>query len=65
MINVKDNPNLKRDERSNSILSTNIEELNNFKANREVNKKLSHEVNELKSELSEIKSLLSQVLTRL
>ena len=65
MIQVKDNPNLVRDERSNSILNTNLDELKKFKENRNENLKLSIEVNELKSEISDLKSLLNQVLSKL
>jgi hypothetical protein len=65
MIQVKDNPNLVRDERSNSILNTNLDEMLKFKNNRNENSKLSIEVNELKSEISDLKSLLNQVLSKL
>jgi hypothetical protein len=65
MIQVKDNPNLVRDERSNSILNTNLDELKKFKENRNENLKLSIEVNELKSEILDLKSLLNQVLSKL
>jgi uncharacterized protein YceH (UPF0502 family) len=67
MITVKDNPSLKRDERSNSILNTDIEEMRKFKQMREENTKvhsLSSEVTDLKSEISELKNLLRQVLSK-
>jgi hypothetical protein len=68
MITVKDNPSLKRDERSNSIVNVDIEEMRKFKQMREENKNvhsLSAEVTGLKSEISDLKSLLGQVLSKL
>ena len=68
MITVKDNPSLKRDERSNSILNVDIEEMRKFKQMREENKNvhsLTAEVTGLKSEISDLKSLLGQVLSKL
>jgi uncharacterized protein YceH (UPF0502 family) len=67
MITVKDNPSLKRDERSNSIVNVDINEMRKFKQMREENNKthsLSSEVADLKSELSELKNLLRQVLSK-
>ena len=68
MITVKDNPSLKRDERSNSIVNVDIEEMRKFKQMREENKNvhsLTAEVTDLKSEISDLKSLLNQVLSKL
>jgi hypothetical protein len=68
MITVKDNPSLKRDERSNSIVNVDIEEMRKFKQMREENKNvhsLTAEVTGLKSEISDLKSLLGQVLSKL
>lgn len=68
MITVKDNPSLVRDERSNSILNTNLEELKMFKLERLEQQKvhsLINEVDMLKTDVSEIKSLLFQILNKM
>jgi hypothetical protein len=69
VIKVKDHPTLYRDPNSKAILvvdSTGRSNYNNQKAlairNQESNNELREEVNNLKSELGEIKSLLQKLV---
>ena len=56
-----------RDPSSTAVINTNIDALNAYKKQRErllKTDKVFHEVEELKQEISEIKSMLSQLLNR-
>tara|TARA_B100001287_G_C22414508_1_gene403999 strand:+ start:273 stop:494 length:222 start_codon:yes stop_codon:yes gene_type:complete len=68
-IKVKDNENLVRDSKSNCIINTNKSEYDEYLARRkskqsEKNKveNLEKDMNILKNELSEIKSLLKEII---
>ncbi len=68
-IKVKDNENLVRDSKSNCIINTNKSEYDEYLARRkskqsEKNKveNLEKDMNTLKNELSEIKSLLKEII---
>lgn len=70
-VKVKDNDNLVRDMSSGAIINTNTAEyeayLQRRKTNKEVRQKLesnSAEIRELKSEISEIKSLLISLINK-
>lgn len=66
---VKDDKNLYRDESSNAIINTNLEEYNNYISlrNRRENERkkinsIENEINTMKSDLEEIKSLLKSIV---
>jgi hypothetical protein len=64
---VKDNINLLRLEDSNAIINTDSDSLRLYKIKRENDRKLNRAYNDyemLKSELTEIKSLLKKVLEK-
>lgn len=64
-IKVIDHPELVRDSRSKAILNTDTQALAKYKEERDFKMKLTKIVNEndqMKSEISEIKSLLLKVL---
>jgi hypothetical protein len=70
-VQIKDNKNLIRDTESRAILNTNIEELKTYYAEREIKIKemqekqaLESKVNKLEEDMSEIKDMLRQILTR-
>ena len=70
-VKIKDNKNLVRDTESRAILNTNIEELKTYYAEREIKIKemqekqaLESKVNKLEEDMSEIKDMLRQILTR-
>jgi hypothetical protein len=70
-VQIKDNKNLIRDTESRAILNTNIEELKTYYTEREIKIKemqekqaLESKVNKLEEDMSEIKDMLRQILTR-
>jgi hypothetical protein len=70
-VQIKDNQNLIRDTESRAILNTNIEELKTYYTEREIKIKemqekqaLESKVNKLEEDMSEIKDMLRQILTR-
>jgi hypothetical protein len=67
-VQIKDNQNLIRDTESRAILNTNIEELKTYYAEREIKIKEMQEKQALESkvnkDMSEIKDMLRQILTR-
>lgn len=71
-VNIKDNKNLVRDIESTALLNTNIEELRAYYAEVEVKNKemqekqnLENKVDKLEQDVSEIKDLLRQLVTRI
>jgi len=62
MIPVKDNHALYRDEESNAIVSTDMTEYKKYIAARKIKKSERAELDELKSELKEIKDLLKGIV---
>jgi hypothetical protein len=71
-VNIKDNKNLVRDIESTALLNTNIEELRAYYAevevkNKEIQEKqnLENKVDKLEQDVSEIKDLLRQLVTRI
>jgi len=67
--NVKDSPGLVRDKNTGAILNINNNEIRQARKRKKVwqeekekTEKLSQEVNDLKNDISEIKSILKQVL---
>jgi hypothetical protein len=66
-IPVLDNPTLVRDSQSKAILNTNVEGLKVHKQQREERmrvKRMLDEFDSVKSDLSEIKNLLKELLTK-
>lgn len=71
-VHIKDNKNLIRDTESTALLNTNIEELRAYYAEVEVKNKemqekqnLENKVDKLEQDVSEIKDLLRQLVTRI
>ena len=67
MYKVKEHPTLLRDSRSKAILNTDFLELNKVKKQRETTitiQTLTQEVNVIKNEFQEIKTLLKQIVAK-
>ena len=67
MYKVKEHPTLLRDSRSKAILNTDSMELNKMKKEREATitiQTLTQEVNVIKNEFQEIKTLLKQIVAK-
>ena len=67
MYKVKEHPTLLRDSRSKAILNTDLMELNKMKKEREATitiQTLTQEVNVIKNDFQEIKSLLRQIVAK-
>lgn len=67
MYKVKEHPTLLRDSRSKAILNTDLLELNKVKKQRETTitiQTLTQEVNVIKNEFQEIKTLLKQIVAK-
>jgi len=70
-VQIKDNKSLIRDIENRALLNTNVEELKTYYADRELKIKelqekqtLESKVNKLEEDMSEIKDMLRQILTR-
>lgn len=66
-LKIVDNEDLVRDTKSNAILNTDLDALNKYKAKRAREKKINNvveEVESLRDEISEMKSLLMQLVQR-
>lgn len=64
-LKVKDHPDLVRDTKSNAILNTDVSALNKYKEEREFKLRLARviqEHDEVKKDISDIKSMLSELL---
>ena len=64
MIRVEGHKNLYRDEESGAILNTDSVGYSEYLKQREIRKKERGEIKNLKNEISEIKSLLRELLDR-
>ena len=67
MYKVKEHPTLLRDSRSKAILNTDLLKLNKVKKQRETTitiQTLTQEVNVIKNEFQEIKTLLKQIVAK-
>ena len=69
LIKVKDHPNLQRDPSSNGIINTNKSEYDEYIARRDAAKKakdseltMKEDLDNLKGEINEIKSLLKELV---
>jgi hypothetical protein len=62
---VKDEPNLVRDPFNKAILNTNNDALSAYKARRNKERKVETEINSLKQEMSDIKTLMQRILDKI
>lgn len=63
-VKVKDNDDLVRDKNNSAILSVDTDALSKYKMRREQERKRNEEIDELKKDVSEIKSLLLQMIDK-
>jgi len=63
-VKIEDNPNLVRDKESNAVLNTDLNALQKYKMKRNLDRQRDNEISELKKEISEIKSLLYQMVNK-
>ncbi len=71
LVRIKDNPTLIRDVTNRALLNTDVEGLEKYKAQRLLAKKrieeqeeMKNKVEKLEQDISEIKNLLQQLVTR-
>ena len=62
---VKDEPNLVRDSFNKAILNTNNEALASYKARRNKERKTESDINNLKEEMQDIKTLMQRILDKI
>ena len=62
MIRVEGHKNLKRDEETGAIINTDSTEYNRYLNNKRNRKTQKNEIDEIKSDITEIKSILMQLL---
>ena len=63
-VKVKDNDDLVRDKNNSAILSVDMDALSKYKMRREQERKRNEEIDTLKKDVSEIKSLLLQMIDK-
>jgi hypothetical protein len=63
-VKVKDNENLVRDKENSAILNVDSDALSKYKMRREQERKRNEEIDTLKKDVSEIKSLLLQMIDK-
>jgi hypothetical protein len=63
-VKVKDNEDLVRDKNNSAILNVDADALSKYKMRREQERKRNEEIDELKKDVSEIKSLLLQMIDK-
>jgi hypothetical protein len=63
-VRVDNYPNLVRDRETGAVLNINTEEIKKKRQQKMLAKQQAHEINELKNEVSELKSLLRQLLEK-
>jgi len=63
-VKIEDNPNLVRDKDSNAVLNTDLDALQKNRMKRNIDRQRDDEISELKKEMSEIKSLLYQMVNK-
>ena len=64
MIKIKDHENLIRDEKSNAVLNADMSGLKAYRERRKKNLQMVQDVENLKSDVSEIKNLLLQLIEK-
>jgi len=63
-VKIKDNEDLVRDQNSSAVLNVDTDALSKYKARREQQRKKDREIEDLKRDVSEIKSLLLQMIDK-
>ena len=63
-VKVKDNEGLVKDTKTSAILNVDGDGLTEYKKRREMMRKKENEIEQLKNDVSEIKSLLLQILDK-
>jgi len=63
-VKVKDNDDLVRDKTNSAVLNVDADALSKYKMRREQERKRNEEIDELKRDVSEIKSLLLQMIDK-
>jgi len=64
VLKIKDNETLVRDTKSNAVLNTDMSSLEKYRARRDKERQMSSDVEELKQRMSNIESLLHQLVNR-
>jgi len=64
IVPIKDQEALVRDNKSGAVLNTDMSALEKYRAKRERDRKMQEEFNQMKNDMSEIKSLLAQLVNR-
>lgn len=59
---IKDNENLVRDAESNAVLNTDLSSLEKYRMRRDVEKGRERELQKLREDIDDIKSLLTQLI---
>lgn len=62
---VTDTSELKRDLNNTALLAVDVNSLNAYKRRKHNNKKITDDINMLKNDMTEIKSLLSQLIGKI
>ncbi len=63
-VKIKDNEDLVRDQNSSAVLNVDTDALSKYKMRREQQRKKDREIEDLKRDVSEIKSLLLQMIDK-
>jgi hypothetical protein len=63
-VKVKDHEDLVREKNNSAILNVDADALSKYKMRRELERKRNEEIDELKKDVSEIKSLLLQMIDK-
>ena len=63
-VKVKDHEELVREKNNSAILNVDADALSKYKMRRELERKRNEEIDELKKDVSEIKSLLLQMIDK-
>jgi hypothetical protein len=64
LVSVEGNPSLKRDQNTNAIVNTNTQSYEEYIRNRENRQAQQSEIDSIKQEIAELKSLILQVLNK-
>jgi len=64
IVPIKDQDALVRDNESGAVLNTNLSALKSYRAKRDRDRKMQEEFEQMKDDMSEIKSLLAQLVNR-
>ena len=64
IVPIKDQDALVRDNESGAVLNTDLHALKSYRAKRDRDRKMQKEFEQMKDDMSEIKSLLAQLVNR-